>query len=81
MLLKIIVICFSSCFLYYILFKIFDYFKKYKLALYCLALSDAPLFGKNAIKIRDYCVKNCSSKKCENCIYWTCENYVNGVNK
>ena len=66
----------------FLLFKICDLLKLKRLALYFLAVADAPLFGMNAKKIRDYCVNNCPDKNnCKKCTYWTCENYCKGLEK
>ena len=68
-------------FLYYLLFRLFDFFGFKKLALSLYAMFDAPFCGWNAKKIRNYCRKHCPDKQCKNCIYWTCESYKNGGEK
>lgn len=73
--------CFVYSFLYYLLFRLFDFLGFKKIALYCLAISDAPLFCWHANKIRMYCRKHFPNKKCDKCIYWTCESDKNGGEK
>lgn len=63
-----------STFSYYLLYLFFDFLKFRKIALFCFALSDAPLCGLNAERIRDYCFEYCPEKKCKKCSYWTCAN-------
>lgn len=68
------------CLIDFLLFGIFHFINK-KVALYFLAVADAPLFGFNSKRIAKYCKKNCPTKKCKNCIYWTCDNYMKNIEK
>lgn len=78
---EFLIILFGIPLLYYLLFLIFDFFGFKKLALFHIALSDAPFFGFNSKKIANYCIDNCKDKKCKNCRYWTCEYYMKDLDK
>lgn len=65
----------------FILFGLFHILKLYNIALYFFASEDAPLFGLNKKRIASYCYKHCPNKRCQNCILWTCDNYMKGIDK
>ena len=62
----------------YILYLIFKDLKLYKVSLYFLATSYAPILTeKRAKKVYDYCKEYCPNKSCEKCLYWTCKSEKN----